>query len=175
MEHCDKDMLERKSLAPHNIQKIHLVSGTYILLESWFTGMQHPVAIEFALPSLVSRPNPFSPSLLFLALVGVLSTENGDEGNGLATKALEIEGVTSCATSQNMPSTDIYQGFQITHVNGAVFAFGGKVGHLEGSRASYKYELETNTWTRIADMNSKRYLMAIVPLSEDEIFITGKC
>ena len=86
-----------------------------------------------------------------------------------------MNGVTECAATSKIPSSDVIDGQSVIHLQKYVYAFGGKmVGqHLHGSDSVYKYSLEMDTWTQMSSLIQGRYAAAASILSENEIFIAG--
>ena len=59
----------------------------------------------------------------------------------------------------------------------SIYSFGGKVTtppHNLATDAVYRYDLANNVWTSISSMINKRFSMSLIPLSDKEIFITGR-
>lgn len=110
-----------------------------------------------------------------IAIFGVLASWSASADNGLLTAAIGIDGVTECANTPKLPSTDILRSNTIVYMGGAVYSFGGLVdgSTFQGSAGAYKFDLATDKWTQISSLNHPRTKPSAIQISDSEILIAG--
>lgn len=97
---------------------------------------------------------------------------------GIPSRAVGINSVTECAVPSEIPSTYIRGRNSIIGIDNMIFSFGGEALDEFGNRTggapnAYKYDLTTDTWTPISNLNQPRFSATTIRMSAKEILIAG--